>query len=137
MKIPFRVTLTIWLVLTITVWNILRAWTALSWQATLAEFSAKPAPWVTALSGGIWAITGIVLVWSILQRKDWASKLLIGVAAGYSIWYWSERLIWQSPRSNWLFAVVANLVIVGFILFSTRSMTREAYERESQNQKTE
>lgn len=134
-KPPFRVTLLLWLVLFLTVWNALRLWTALAWRNVLNEFSAQPTSTITAVSGVFWMVTGIILLWSIWQKKAWASKLLLGVAAGYTVWYWSERLAWQSPHPNWLFAVIVNLVLIIFILFTTKSLTRETHERKIENSK--
>ena len=72
---------------------------------------------------------GIFVLWSIWQKKAWTVKLLFGASAGYTVWYWSERLIWQSPHPNWPFAVIVNLVLIVFILFTTTSLTREAHEQ--------
>ena len=132
-KLPFRVTLLLWLVLFLTAWNALRLWTALAWRDTLNEFSSKPAYTVIAASGAFWMSMGIILLWSIWQNKAWAAKLLIGVSAGYTVWYWSERLIWQAPHPNWPFAVIVNLVLLVFILLVTQSLTREAHERKIEN----
>ena len=78
-------------------------------------------------------VTGFILLWGIWQKKAWAVKMLIGAATGYTVWYWCERLIWQNPRPNWPFAVIVNLILIVFILFTTRSMSREAHEREIEN----
>ena len=137
-KPPFRVTLLYWLVLTLSAWNGLRLWTALAWQDVLNEFSAQPRrPSITAISGAVWMVTGFILIWSIWQKKAWAAKLLLGAAAGYTVWYWSERLIWQNPHPNWLFAVIVNLALLVFILFTTKLLTREAHERKNENPKIE
>jgi hypothetical protein len=136
-KLPFRVTLLYWLVLTISAWNGLRLWTALAWHRILDEFSAQPTSTITAVSGAVWLITGIILLWSISQEKAWAAKMLLGVAAGYSLWYWSERLIWQAPHPNWLFAVIVNLGLIIFILFASKSLSREAHERNNENPKVD
>jgi len=132
---PFRVTLLYWLVLTITAWNALRLWTALAWRNVLDEFSAQPASTVIAASGTAWIVIGVILFWSIWQKKAWAVKLLLGASTGYSLWYWSERLILQNPHPNWLFAVIVNLALLVFILFTAKSLTREAHERKNENPK--
>jgi hypothetical protein len=134
-KLSFRVTLLYCLVLTLTAWNGLRLWTALAWQNTLTEFSASPPPIILAISGAFWMVTGIILLWSIWQRKAWAATLLVGVAAGYPVWYWGERLIWQNPQPNWLFAVIVNLALLIFILFTSKLLAREAHERKNENPK--
>ena len=136
-KHPFRVTQLYILVLTLSAWNGLRLWTALAWRNTLNEFSAHPSTTIIAISGTVWMITGVILIWSIWQKKAWAAKLLVGVAAGYSVWYWSERLIWKTPHPNWPFAVIVNLALITFILFITKQLTREAHERENENPKIE
>jgi hypothetical protein len=132
-KLPFRVTLLYLLVLTLSAWNGLRLWTALAWQSILNEFSAQPPPIITAVSGAVWVITGIILIWSIWQKKVWAAKMLIGVATGYSVWYWSERFLWQNPHPNWLFTVIVNLALFVFILFTSKLIAREAHERKNEN----
>jgi hypothetical protein len=134
-KLPFRVTLLYWLVLTLSAWNGLRLWTALAWHGVLDEFSSLPISMITAISGAVWLISGIVLTWSIWQKKAWAAKMLLGVAAGYTIWYWSEQFIWQTPHPNWLFAVIVNLALLAFILSTARLLTREAHERKNENPK--
>ena len=136
-KPSVRVTLLLWLVLSLTAWNALRVWTSIAWRTVLQEFSSQPAYTVIAISGAIWMVTGMILAWSIWQRKAWAAKLLLGASAGYTVWYWSERLIWQNPHPNWTFAVIVNLVVLGFILFTTKSLSREAYEQKIENPKSE
>jgi len=136
-KLHLRVTLLLWLVLSLVTWNGLRLWTSLAWRGVLNEFSVRPTPLVTAFSGAVWVITGIILIWSILQKKAWAAKLLLGASAGYTVWYWSERFIWQNPHPNWSFAVIVNLGLLAFILFTSKLLVREAYERKNENPKVE
>jgi hypothetical protein len=136
-KRPFRVTLLASLVLFLTVWNAIRVWTALEWRDVLNEFSSQPASTITAVSGALWTIIGTFVLWSIWRKKAWTVKLLLGAAAGYTVWYWSERLIWQRPHPNWPFAVIVNLALIIFILFCIKSLSQEAYERKIENPKTE
>jgi hypothetical protein len=132
---PIRVTLLLLLVLTLSAWNALSLWTALVWKNTLDEFSAIPTPMVIAVSSTVWIVTGIVLIWGVWQKKAWAAILLLGASAGYTVWYWSERLLWQTPHPNWLFAVIVNLGLLVFILFTTKLLAREAHERKNENPK--
>jgi hypothetical protein len=130
---PFRVTLLYWLVLILSAWNGLRLWTALAWRDVLTGFHASEPPILIAISGGVWMLAGLILVWSIWQEKSWGSNLLILVAAGYSIWYWIERLVWKNPHPNWLFAVIVNLAGIIFILINAKLLSREAHERKIEN----
>jgi hypothetical protein len=136
-KPPLRVTLLLLLVLSLMTWNGLRLWTSLAWRNVLNEFSVQPSPTITAVSGAVWVVTGVILILGIWQKKAWAAKLLIGASAGYTVWYWSERLIWQNPHPNWPFVVIVNLTALVLILFNIKLLSREAYERKFENPKIE
>ena len=133
MKRPFPVTLAQWMVLIILIWNLIRMWTVLAWSAALLEFSASLPPITSAVIGGIWVAIGCILYWSIWQKKAWAGKMLLGAATRYTVWYWSERLFFQNPRPNTIFAVIVNLGLIIIIYFAYKSISREAYERENEN----
>lgn len=122
-------TILLCLVVLFTAWNILRVWTVFAWWSTMHEFSIHPPAWILIISGILWALAGFLLMWGIWQGKTWMKHLLFGVTTGATIWYWSERLLWQMPRPNWPFAVILNLILIVFVLFTTKSPTREAYER--------
>ncbi len=103
-------------------WNGLRLSEAFFFWKTLTKFGASPQ--YIAISGGIWFISGITLATGIWLRKTWAWAGTIGCMAGYSVWYWLDRLFLQVPHSNWLFALtftVLMLLISVFILFSPKT----------------
>ena len=133
MSRPISVTLTIWLVLILSIWNLIKAWTSLTWQDVLVEFSVRLMPEIVAVISIIWAITGFILLWGLLQKKAWSKKVLAGTAFSYTVWFWSERFIWQNPQTNTGFTILINLVIVIIIYFATR----EAYERTNENSEVE
>ena len=133
MKRPFSVTLGIWLVLILAFWNALRAWTALAWQDVLTEFSARMPATLIVFASLFWLMIGIVILLGIWQKKARSKNLLLGAVAGYTFWYWSERLIWQNPRPNIPFAVIINLACLIVIYFTAKSLSREAYERNIEN----
>ena len=112
MKRPFSVTILLWLVLSLTVWSGLRLYSAIRWWYTLFEFAAMPSPWYIAISGGIWLIASITLLWGMWQAKAWIRYALLGTGAGFTIWYWCDRLFFQMPSYNWLFALLANVLIL-------------------------
>lgn len=133
MKRSFSVTLTLWAVLITITWNIIRLWTSLAWSDVLTEFSVRLAPTVSAGIGGIWVVIGCIVYLGIWQEKAWAGKMLFGTAAGYTVWYWGERLFFQNPRPNAMFAVIVNLGLLILIFFANKSLSREAYERKNEN----
>lgn len=129
---PFHVTILLSLVLLLTIWNALRAWTAFSWRDVLTEFSGDPL--YIGVSGLIWLGIGIWLWLSLWQEKANARILLLASAASYSVWVWIERLFLQVPRKNWPFALITNLVLLSFVLFASNYWKREAHERKSEDQ---
>ena len=133
MKRPFSVTLSMWLVLILASWNALRSWTSLAWQDVLIEFSTQMPPTLIAFASLFWLMIGIVVWFGLWQKKAWSKNLLLGAATGYTVWYWSERLIWQNPRPNIPFAVIINLACLIVIYFTAKSLSREAYERNIEN----
>jgi hypothetical protein len=130
-RFPFRVTLLLWLVLIHTAVNILRLWTGLAWSDVLSEFESVPGPAVVVLFSVVFVLLGIALIWGLWQAKAWTKYLLIGTAAGSTAWFWSERFVHPEAHLNSFFAVIVNLIVLIFILFASRSLTREAYERKS------
>jgi hypothetical protein len=134
-KLPLRATLTLWLVLLLIVWNGIRLWTSLSWYPVLNEFKSMPIPLVEAISGFIWVIIGLLIIWGITMHRVWTSKLLTIAALAYTVTYWTERLVWETPHPNWVFTGILNLILIILVLFTIKLLAREAYERESQHQK--
>ena len=134
---PFSVTITAWLVLMLTAWNALRAWTALDWQAVLVEFSAGIPPVASAAIGIAWATIGLTLWLGIRGEKAWAGRWLPWAAAGYTVWFWCERVFLQFERQNTWFAVIINIVLFIPIYLSHKSISREAYERANKIPETE
>jgi len=112
MKRPFSVTILLWLVLSLTAWSGLRLASAIQWWGTLLEFASPPGPLYIAISGGIWLIVGIGLLWGMWQANAWIRTALLGAGAGFSVWYWCDRLLLQTLRENWPFALAASVLLL-------------------------
>ncbi|HTX91879.1 MAG TPA: hypothetical protein VMC09_11760 [Anaerolineales bacterium] len=94
----------------------------------LTEYKGHPL--YIVLSGVIWFASGMILAWGIWKGRKWAWAATLGVIAAYLAWYWFDRLVVQTPHSNWSFVLIAQLVILAVllaILFSPR--TREYFHR--------
>lgn len=128
-RFPFRVTLVLCMVLIITALSMIQTGTAIAWRRVLLEFEVSPHPSITAASGIVWGILGLINLSAIWQKRSWAGKLVFGSAAGYTLWFWVAKLIWQAPHPNWAFAVILNLFSLGLILYSYKTLSREAYEQ--------
>lgn len=133
MNRPISVTLTLIVVLTVTVWNLIKAWTALAWRNVLHEFSVSLKPEIVAVISIIWVVIGLALLGAMVQKKVWSKKMLVGTATSYTVWFWSERFIWQSSQTNHVFAVSINIILLIIIYFATR----EAYERTNEHPQIE
>ena len=136
MKRPFSVTILLWLVLSLTGWGALRLVTTILWWRTLLEFASSPGPLYISVSGAFWLVTGIGLLWGIWQVKPWVRFALLGAGAGFTLWYWSDRLLLQTPHANWPFALAANLlllIVISICIFLPATKTffikREAHDR--------
>jgi hypothetical protein len=134
-KRPFRVTLMLWLVLLFTAWNALRVWTAFSWRNVLTEYAGNPV--YIGVSGFIRMGIGIWLLMILWQQKPYTRVLLIASAIGYSVWIWIDRWFIQTPRENWPFVLVENLVILSYVLFASNFWKREAHEQKPEDKTTE
>jgi hypothetical protein len=127
------------LVLSLTVWNGLRLWTAIAWRGVLSEFISPAWTVYLAMSGAFWMLSGLILFW-LLWQKNARARILLGVAAaGYTVWYWSERFWLHSPGANWPFVLTINAIVVAYLFAiildqqSWKHFQREAYERKSPN----
>jgi len=137
MKRPFSVTLTMTLVLLLAVWNAIRTITSIQWRNTLNEYTPISSFVFSTTFGVIWLITSVVLLFGIWQKKPWNAKLLIGAAAAYTVWVWGGRLTWQTPAQDTGFTIIINAACLILTYFTSKSLTREAYERDTKNPEVE
>lgn len=137
-KWPFHLVLLACLVAIFILWNITRLATSIAWRDTLATYAPHPGPVYIGITGAIWVLSGFFLLWCMLRGKKWTHLALIVSTCVYTLWFWFDRLFIQTElRANWLFALIANILILAFIgavILDRRSrifLEREAYERES------
>jgi hypothetical protein len=129
---PGNITVLSFFVFFFAAWNGLRLGEAIYYWKTLAEFDAYPL--YIAISGGVWLIVGLFLVWSMWQGKVWGRKAALCAAASFTIWYWFDRSVLQEIHANWPFVLVVNMIFLLFmttILFSHRArlfFTRDSYD---------
>jgi hypothetical protein len=118
------------------VWNGLRLGETIFFWNTLEEYRAHPL--YIAISGAVWLITGLLLVWGLWHGKAWGWSATLGGSVGYIAWYWFDRLGLQKPHANWAFVLLANFVFLLVIILimlsrkTRRFFQRDAYERKSQ-----
>jgi len=139
-KPGLRVTLLLWMVLSLTAWNAFGLFTAVAWGGVLSEFSTRWETVYIAAERALWTTIGLFLLWSLWQGKRWARRLFILAAAAYTAWAWIDRLFiggWLPP--NWPFKLAVTLVLLGFtawVVLDPNNITffqREAYERQPED----
>lgn len=102
------------LLFSLALWNMLRLAEAVFFWNVLTEYQARGGPLYLAVSGGVWAISAFVVGWAAWLGKRWAWGAMLGFIAGFGIWLWLDRLIYQTPRINNLFAL--SITVIGLML---------------------
>lgn len=136
---PFGVTLLLWMVLSLSAWGVIRSVAALRWWDVLYEFDSSLSPLYLLLTGVVWGIGGVVLLWSMWSARTWSRVAVIASVLFWLAEYWLERLFFQSPRANLPFAVVLSvlLVVVTFAITSnrhTKNFLTKSEEHEQSNE---
>ena len=135
-RLPLRITLLLWLVLIITVLNGVRLITAIAWRGVLASYMPVPGALYVGVTGALWTVTGFFVLWSF-WRGAFRTRRVILIAAGcYTAWAWGDRLLVQAePRANWLFSLLATILLLVYtaaVVLDDRNETyfrKETYER--------
>ena len=141
-KRPFGVTLLLWLVLSLSAWGVVRWLAALRWWDVLIEFGARLPPLYLSITGVAWAVVGGVLLWGLFTGKPWTRP---GIPLAIMLWlaqYWIERIFFELPRANLLFALLASFVLLTVTLVSalnrkTKTFLIRSEEHEQPNENRE
>jgi hypothetical protein len=128
------------MVLCLSAWGLIRLLATLRWWDILSEFKASLSPLYLSLTGAGWAVTGVVLLWSMWVAKPWSRLAIVVSILLWLAEYWIERLFFQQPRPNLLFtlAISALLLAVTFTSALNRSTKNfftksEEYEQSNEN----
>jgi hypothetical protein len=133
-KRPIRVKFLSLFLLAVAVWNGLRLGETIFYWKTLGQFGAHPL--YIAISGAVWLVSGLLLVWGLWLGKAWGWVSALGGTVGYTAWYWYDQLVVQKPHANWPFVLIGNIVfllLIFTILFSRK--TRRFFKRDTYEQK--
>jgi len=127
------------MVLILSAWGVIRFVAALHAWDVLNEFDAGLSPLYLSITGAGWAVAGGVLLWSMFTGKKWTRLAILTSISVWLIEYWLERVFYQLPRANLMFAVVGSIVILGITLIctfhtSTRNFFIRSEEYEQQNE---
>jgi len=141
-KRPFSVTLLLWLVLSLSAWGAVRLLATLRWWNVLDDFEARLSPLYLALTGAGWMVVGALLLWGLFRGGLWISPAILASILVWIVQYWIERMFFESPRANLVFALIVTvgLFIVTFISAFNRKTNEfliRSEEHEQPNQYTD
>ncbi len=89
-----------------------------SWDF-LQQSGAQPGPVYQLGVGAVWALSGLLCAWGLLQRWRWAPALTRGVVLGLAVWYWVDALTLTraaDAAGNWPYMLGVTLFCVAFTL---------------------
>ncbi len=112
-KRPFGVTLLLWMVLILSAWGAVRLIAAVRWWDVLTEFETSLSPLYLSITGAGWGVAGIVLLFGILYRRNWALPAFVASMCTWLTEYWLERTFFQAPRANLHFALTLSFLATG------------------------
>jgi hypothetical protein len=80
-------------------------------------------PYYLTISGLVWLVIGLILVWGIWSGRRWAVPATLAGALAYSLYYWVDRLLLAAdkPGYNWLFSAAANLLLLGMVYWALKN----------------
>jgi hypothetical protein len=134
-KRPFSVTLLLWLVLSLSAWGLVRLIAALRWWDLLNEFGARLSPLYLSITGAAWMVAGAVLLWGLFSGRSWTRLAILSAICVWLIQYWIERIFFESPRANLVFALIASILLLIVTLISVfNRKTQEFFIRSEEHE---
>jgi hypothetical protein len=135
-RLPLRITLILCVVLTTTAWNVVRAWTGVSWRVPLDVYARQPGSLYVALTGAAFALLGVAILWGFWRRASWAPRALLLGAWIYVLWVWADRLVFQmQDRSSWPFAAVSTAALLSWTTIVALDKRNQAYLGKEANER--
>jgi hypothetical protein len=116
-------------ILGLSLWNGLRLIQAIIFWPIFKEYQAHPGPLYLAISGGVWLLIGLALLWGMWRGRTWALYTTLGSVVIYAFWYWFDRLILQEPHPNWPFALLSTMMLILFFVILVQRRIRSDFHR--------
>lgn len=116
-KRPFSVTLLTWVVLILTLLSWLRLIEVIRRWYFLQSLTPAPPVHYLAITGLIWGLLGVCLVWGLFLGRSWAYQLMKITAPIYALLYWLDRIMiadLSAIGSRWPFALGLTITLLAF-----------------------
>jgi hypothetical protein len=94
---------------------MVRLVTSMAWQNTLETFAPYPGPLYIGISGAIWTLSGLFLLWGFIRGARWNRVGFLIGGLVYSAWVWADRLFVQTQlRANWPFDLLVTILLLAY-----------------------
>src|SRR4030042_1684814 len=90
-KRPWSVTLLTLGVLILTVINLIRFVLSIRYWGFLAGRMGVSPVYLT-LTGFVWGVSGLFVLWGLWKAKNWAPRLMQAVALTYALYFWLDQV---------------------------------------------
>ena len=140
-KRPWPVILLLAGVLVFTAGMLLRAWNGIRFWDFLSGLPLSVSPLYLVLTGGLWALFGLRVMWWLWQGASWAPAALRHLTVSYVLYYWIDQLlVMTSPlrQTRWPFSSGLSILAILIVIFglnqpSVKNFFGGAYEQEDQS----
>jgi hypothetical protein len=126
-KRPLSVTVLMVGVLLLTVLNIIRFILSISYFGFLSPRLAI-SPMYLVMTGFVWGLIGLYIVWGLWKAKSWAPRLMQATALTYALYFWLDQIfLFEHPVSgaplvfgvllpgNWVFSAGVTVIALAYI----------------------
>ena len=82
------------------------------WQ-WLKYLELVPGPLYFLISGALIGVLGILIIYALWFKKDWAARLILVTSLVLALWFWLDQIIFtvsETARANWPFLLVATIL---------------------------
>jgi hypothetical protein len=138
-KRPWSVTLLALGVLILTVINLIRFVLSIRYWGFLAGRMGVSPIYLT-LTGFVWGVAGLFVLWGLWKAKNWAPRLMQAVALTYALYFWLDHIFLMDHTvvgasgavrvllpSNWQFSAGVTVVSLAYIVWIFNRTKVKAY----------
>lgn len=125
-KRPRTVTITIWSVTFLGIWNFGRA-IAIGQQLDLQGIlHLQPDPRLRLAMAGLFTFLFFLLAWQLWRKRPFTIRAIPITIGSYTLYETAVWLIFAQPPRNWSLWFISSLLLIGTILFTRWALRRAA-----------
>ncbi len=125
---PFLLSLVSWTFIFIILMAWLRFFGAISNSSFITLLGMRPElPIYLMLSGFIWGLIGLPVVWGLWRRRPWTLKAVWVAAIFYALSYWLERIFLWEDAQNWPFVLAVTIIWLLIIIWALKLSSSQRF----------